>query len=395
MALEWNECTLGDLITFQRGHDLPKTKMNGGEYPVVGSNGIIGWHNEYTTEAPSVTIGRSGNVGNPFLFEGRSWSHNTTLYIKEYKNADPVFMYYFLKTLDLGNYAGGSAVPTLNRNHIHSLHVRVPDIKTQKKIAYILNLFDKKIESNNKTNKLLKEVAMSVFTDWFIDYTHFDDLLVETPAGFKVPQSLKMVQIADIPHTLETGRRPKGGAVSEGIPSIGAEDVKNLGEVNFSSTKYIPKEFAAKMKTGRVDGYEVMIYKDGGKPGTFTPHFSMFGEGFPYELFYINEHVFKLDFFDRGYNEFAYLYFNTEYPYNWLASNGGKAAIPGINQSDVNSIWIFAPDNYYVKKFCIWVQPIFTTILKNCNQNVKLTSAKDTLLQKIMVEDIDLTGIII
>ena len=92
---DWKTCQLGDLITFQRGHDLPKTKMKGSAYPVVGSNGIIGYHDEYTTEAPSITIGRSGNVGKPFLYKGRSWSHNTTLYIREYKNVDPIFIYYF------------------------------------------------------------------------------------------------------------------------------------------------------------------------------------------------------------------------------------------------------------------------------------------------------------
>lgn len=27
---EWKDCMLGDLITFQRGHDLPKSKMKGG-----------------------------------------------------------------------------------------------------------------------------------------------------------------------------------------------------------------------------------------------------------------------------------------------------------------------------------------------------------------------------
>ena len=42
---QWKECLLGDLITFQRGHDLPKSKMSGNGYPVVGSNGIIGFHN--------------------------------------------------------------------------------------------------------------------------------------------------------------------------------------------------------------------------------------------------------------------------------------------------------------------------------------------------------------
>lgn len=150
---EWKECQLGDLITFQRGHDLPKTKMQGGEYPVVGSNGIIGYHNEYTTEAPSITIGRSGNVGKPFLYRGKSWSHNTSLYIKEYKAVDPIFIYYFLQTLDLGNYAGGSAVPTLNRNHIHTLNVYVPaDICEQRKIAAVLSAIDDKIELNVAIN---------------------------------------------------------------------------------------------------------------------------------------------------------------------------------------------------------------------------------------------------
>ena len=143
---EWVNCTLGDLLTFQRGHDLPKSEMQSGEYPVVGSNGIIGFHNEFTTNEPSVTIGRSGNVGNPFIYYGKTWSHNTTLYVKDFKRNDPVFIYYFLKTMDLSNYAGGSAVPTLNRNHIHTLPIRIPlNSQVQKKIGSLLKLFDDKI----------------------------------------------------------------------------------------------------------------------------------------------------------------------------------------------------------------------------------------------------------
>lgn len=151
--LNIKECVLGDLITFQRGHDLPKSSMIPGEYPVVGSNGIIGYHNEFTTEAPSISVGRSGNVGNPFIYNGRTWSHNTSLYIKEFRDCDPVFIYYLLKTLDLGNYAGGSAVPTLNRNHIHSLNVAVPEkIEDQKRIARLLRMLDEKIELNRQIN---------------------------------------------------------------------------------------------------------------------------------------------------------------------------------------------------------------------------------------------------
>lgn len=148
----WKACLLSDLLTFQRGHDLPKTRMVDGEYPVVGSNGIIGYHNEYTTEEPSITIGRSGNTGNPFIVYGRSWSHNTTLYVKEFKNSDPLFVYYLLKTLKLGEFAGGSAVPTLNRNHIHTLGVIVPDLPEQVEIGLTLRALDDKIANNTKIN---------------------------------------------------------------------------------------------------------------------------------------------------------------------------------------------------------------------------------------------------
>lgn len=175
---EWKKCQLGDIITFQRGHDLPKLKMCGGIYPVVGSNGIIGYHNEYTTEAPSITIGRSGNVGKPFLYKGKSWSHNTTLYVKKFSEVDPAFIYYFLHTLDLGNYAGGSAVPTLNRNHIHTLNITIPsDVVEQKQIASILSALDDKIEINNRINENLESQAQAIFKSWFVDFEPFGGVM--------------------------------------------------------------------------------------------------------------------------------------------------------------------------------------------------------------------------
>ena len=92
-------------------------------------------------------------MGRPFLINGKSWSHNTTLYVKEYKNTDPIFLYYLLKTLDLGNYAGGSAVPTLNRNHLYTVPVAVPkSIEEQKKIARMLSIIDEKVKLNIRIN---------------------------------------------------------------------------------------------------------------------------------------------------------------------------------------------------------------------------------------------------
>ena len=315
-------------------------------------------------------------------------------------NTDKINPYYLYSVIrskyfyqQMTNYIGGSSQPTIPMKTIRVLQIPYPEIAIQTRIATILQSINRKIVLNTKINENLEQQAQALFKAWFVDYEPFDEEFVESPIGTFIPQSLKMVQIGDIPHDLETGKRPKGGAVTEGIPSVGAENVKKLGEFNSSSAKYIPYEFAEKMKKGAIKGYELLLYKDGGKPGTFIPHFSMFGEGFPYSEFFINEHVFKLDFYDRGFNEFMYYYLQTDYPYNWLANNGGKAAVPGINQQDVNAIWCYNYDHPQVKKFCKWVEPMFTTILTNCAQNMKLASLRDTLLPKLMNGEIDVSKV--
>ena len=312
------------------------------------------------------------------------------------ENTDPLFLFYLLKYNKdkIEGMGSGTTFKEVSGNTMKNIVVNVPtDKKVQEKIAAILGSIDDKIEENEQINNNLEQQAKTLFKSWFVDFEPFDESFVDSPIGTKIPHSLQMVQIGSLSHILETGKRPKGGAVATGVPSIGAENVKRLGEVNFASAKYIPVEFAQKMDKGKVHGYELMLYKDGGKPGTFIPHFSMFGEGFPYDDFYINEHVFKLDFGDKGFNEFCYFYLQTDYPYNWLANNGGKAAVPGINQQDVNSIWIYHPDNPIVKEYCKWVQPIFTTILRNCSQNVKLSQLRDALLPKLMSGELDVSDI--
>ena len=149
---EWINCPLGEILNFRRGHDLPHTEMAGGDIPVAGSNGIIGFHNEASPISPCITIGRSGNVGIPFMYN-RAWAHNTTLYIDDFKGNDPLYIFYLLKTLPLSSFGGGSAVPTLNRNHIHPLIVKhCTNVSVQHRIASVLRSFDDKIELNNLIN---------------------------------------------------------------------------------------------------------------------------------------------------------------------------------------------------------------------------------------------------
>ena len=165
---KWKEHKLQDLCVLQRGHDLPRSEMKEGLYPVAGSNGVIGYHNAYTTEAPGVTIGRSGSIGEAYFYGTAFWAHNTVLFVKDFKSSDPKFVYYFLKRLDFDQFNAGSAVPTLNRNHIHDLVVSIPAPEEQRAIAGILSSLDDKIDLLHRQNKTLEALAETLFRQWFV-----------------------------------------------------------------------------------------------------------------------------------------------------------------------------------------------------------------------------------
>ena len=297
------------------------------------------------------------------------------------------FVYYLMTLVGKElNYLSktSTAVPIINKSSFSNYEVEVPDLKKQEKIASILSSLDDKIELNRRINDNLEQQAQALFKAWFVDFEPFKDgEFVDSELG-STPKELPIVYIENIPHNIESGKRPKGGATLEGVPSIGAENIKGLGYYDYSKTKYIPEEYAQTIKKGKINGYELLIYKDGGKPGYFIPNFTIFGEGFPFSEMYINEHVFILDLMDNGYNAFAYFYMRTPYIMNQLNSIGGKAAIPGINTKDVECLPIYAKESLYVKKFGEFVLPHIKTILSNSLENAKLAKVRDALLPKLM-----------
>ncbi len=269
--------------------------------------------------------------------------------------------------------------------------IPVPPIEDQRRIASLLSSLDRKIELNNKINAELEEMAQAIFKNWFVDFEPFKDGKFKDSELGRIPEGWEVSQISEIPHTLESGKRPKGGAVSEGIPSVGAEHVKGMCTYDYSKTKYISYDFASKLKTGQVKGYELLIYKDGGKPGYFIPNFSMFGEGYPFDECFLNEHVFKLDFAgNRGFNIFCYFYFKTKPIMKYFNAQGAKAAIPGINKKDVENIYIFTPNNKVIKEFGNFALPLFRQMLRNAAESRRLSTLRDTLLPRLMSGEIEI-----
>ena len=370
---EWVECTLGDLITLQRGHDLSKGQMQEGLYPVVGSNGIIGFHNEYTTDSPSITVGRSGNVGKPFIYYGKTWSHNTTLYIKDYKGNDPVFVFYFLKTMDLANYSGGSAVPTLNRNHVHTLPINIPkNTDEQRKIGICLKQFDDKIEENKRINNNLEEQAMTLFKSWFIDYEPFDKQVLTT---WKYGVLGNFVEI-------KRGGSPR--------PIQNFLSNRGLHWLKISDATCISSPFVNEIKEYIIEeGLKKTVFLKAGSlvlSNSATP-------GLP-KILDIDTciHDGWLYFPSSKFsNEYLYLYF--KYIRNNLVALGNGSVFTNLKTDILKNYPTNLPTDDVLNKFDKIVKPIFSMILSKTRESKRLIEIRDTLLPKLMSGELDVSNI--
>lgn len=439
MSSKFYNTTIGEQITLQRGFDITKKEQEEGIVPVVSSGGVSSYHSVAKVSGPGVILGRKGTLGSVFFIEEDYWPHDTTLWVKDFKGNNPSFVYYFFKNISkqLKSMDVGAANPALNRNHIHPLEITWPHNDIQEHISKILSSLDRKIKNNNKINQTLEQMAQALFKSWFVDFEPVKTKLAVLKAGGsqedatfaamtvisgkdadalaiferehpelyaklkataelfpstmqdsklgKIPNNWFVQSLSDVLNVLETGGRPKGGvsAFLEGIPSVGAENVIGVGKYNFDKEKYIPSEFFSNLKKGKVTNYDVLLYKDGGKPGEFKPRTSMFGEGFPHSTFAINEHVFRMRSQQLG--QF-YLYFqlSDERVLFDLANRGGKAAIPGINQNDVKTLDIIVPPKNILDKFNELASKNIKAMLINAVENTRLSGLLDTLLPKLL-----------
>ncbi len=135
----WVETTIGQQITLQRGFDITKKNQNPGNVPVVSSGGVKSFHDTPKVKAPGVVIGRKGTLGKVHYLEQDFWPHDTTLWVREFKDNMPRVVFFLLKSLDLTRLDTGTANPALNRNLVHPIKISWPSFHKQKALALELD----------------------------------------------------------------------------------------------------------------------------------------------------------------------------------------------------------------------------------------------------------------
>lgn len=95
----WIKLKLGQIVEFEYGKSLTKSSRNGdGKFPVYGSSGIVGYHDEYLIEAPVLIIGRKGAVGEVWFSEKKLLDYRYYLLCKSTKTFISKVLFLFAKT---------------------------------------------------------------------------------------------------------------------------------------------------------------------------------------------------------------------------------------------------------------------------------------------------------
>ena len=288
------------------------------------------------------------------------------------EKANAKYLYYFLTQNEIVEYLqniGEQAVstyPTIKPSDISNIEIKIPSIKIQSEIAGILSSLDAKIETNNKLNEKLEEMAQAIFKSWFVDFEPFKDKpFHETELGM-IPEGWEVGSILDIAELFDYQRKPLSSMEREYMkgkyPYYGATSIMDYIDKYIFDGTYL------------LMGEDGSVVKENGNPYL----------QYVWGKFWPNNHAHVM----QGRNGFS-----TEMLYCLLSITDVSSIVTGavqmkISQRSMSRLLTVIPSKSVCKKFNTIIRPIFDIIKRIREENDRLASLRDTLFPRLMSGEI-------
>lgn len=377
----WRTCTLGDVLTLQRGFDITKAEQREGDIPVVSSSGINSYHDEAKVAGPGVVIGRKGSLGTCFYLRTSFWPHDTTLWVKDFKGNNPKFCYFLLQWMALAQHDVGAANPTLNRNHVHLIPVRIPDVVEQERIADILSVYDDLIEVNRKQIAVLEEMARGLFTEWFIRlrFPGHEGVAIEgTPDGL-LPAGWSYDSLAKVAAINAASLRPASAPAEIGYIDIASVSPGRIDAINRMPFSDAPGRARRRIQDGSILWSNV-------RPNR---------RSFALVLDPTSDTVASTGFtvLDARETTFAYLYqwVTTDDFVGYLVGNAQGAAYPAVTGATFERASVLMPPSSLVARYTALAEPMHRLADQLQKSNANLAAARDLLLPRLISGQLSVT----
>lgn len=140
----WKWVRIGQIFTLQAGKnktasDIEEEPKEEKIYPCYGGNGLRGYVDESNVEGRHVLIGRQGALcGNINFAEDKFWATEHAVVVYQYANTSVAWAGYFLRALNLNQYATSVAQPGLAVGTVENVLIPLPPLEEQYRIAEMI-----------------------------------------------------------------------------------------------------------------------------------------------------------------------------------------------------------------------------------------------------------------
>lgn len=367
---------LSDFYDFQygKGNNNPD---NGGQYPVYGSNGIIGWYDKYNSEDAPV-IGHIGaNCGSVVWANGKHFVTYNGIICKIKSGVNSRFAYYALLNSHLETRTRGAAQPFISYDLLNRVSVYAPIIEMQNKIASILSSYDRLIENNTRRIRLLEQMAENLYKEWFVRFRFPGHEKVEMVNG--LPKGWETIHIKELAQ-LKSGYAFKSEwFIEEGEAVAKIKDIGNI-LMDTSSFSYVDKENCIKAKKFLLTTGDLTIALTGATIGKISIVPKHKGN------IYTNQRLGKFFLGDNPMEKLPFLYclFKQESMVSNIVNlSNSSSAQPNISPEQIEKIKILG-NHDIISMYNKTCNPLFSNILALYSQNQLLTRQRDLLLPRLM-----------
>lgn len=384
---KWGNIKLGEIADFSNGINFDKTAYTKGVRLIGVSNfgnrffppyeeldevkREIVRKNDYLQKDDIVFVRSNGNkelVGRCMIIDDISVPLTYSGFcircrIKNKQDYNPIFFTYYFKSklfrMAMSGTAVGANIQNLSQARLSSHVLRIPNYKTQCKIAEVLFNYEKYIENAQRQIRLLDEAAQRLYKEWFVNLRFPDHEIAQIENG--VPFGWHRGLLGEIVE-FRRGKTITKAQVCEGNVPVVAGGLEPAYYHNVANTK---APVITVSGSGANAGFSKMYHED----------------------------VFASDcsFADiHGTKSLSFIYcFLKSNKYQLDALQKGSAQ-PHVYAKDINSMELLIPSPDVLTRYCNIADVMFNKIGVLHKQIISASEAQNRLLQKLMSEEIEL-----
>ena len=328
-------------------------------------------------------------IGKTAILEKEATTNQAICAILPNTNFDSFYLQQLLISMKniLISFGMGAGQPNINQEIIKTLHIPLPPLPEQQKIATILSNVDNLIESTGKVithSKKVKTGLMQKLLTRGIGHTKFKKVNFHFGMLVEIPEKWEVRTLKEYVLKIGSGVTPRGGSsvyLKKGIPLIRSQNVHFKG-LTLDNVVFISQDIHNDMKNSKLMDHDVLLNITGASIGRCTYVHPNFGEG------NVNQHVCIIRAKALLLHTFLSYVLSSNLLQNIIQSSQVGLSREGLNFKEIGDFIFPLPPLPEQQKIATILSNIDSKITSQEQYKEKLEKLKKSLMQNLLTGEV-------